>query len=166
MFIAVYTAMVGLTVRGTFHHVKVIEQVKHMIYNIWLHNNYSHDSWFHNKYTDHIYTTGLVDYLKHGNNLIGTTMVFKIRIQKSITDPKVLWENFWQIPQKLCGNIHSTIHCTLSTILEKRQGKWLLPMVKCWATSFKTNMALHFIGFISIPSIGLQTSHSEVLWHF
>ena len=88
VLIAVYT-MVGLTVRGTFHHVKVIEQVKHMIYNIWLHDNYSHDSWFHNKYTDHIYTTGLVDYLKHGNNLIGTTMVFKIRIQKSITDPKV-----------------------------------------------------------------------------
>ena len=90
MFIAVYT-MVGLTVRGTFHHVKVIEQVKHMIlYNIWLHNNYSHDSWFHNKYTDHIHTTGLVDYLKHGNNMIWTTMVFKIRIQKSITDPKIL----------------------------------------------------------------------------
>ena len=35
VLIAVYT-MVGLTVRGTFHHVKVIEQVKHMIYNTYM----------------------------------------------------------------------------------------------------------------------------------
>ena len=47
-----------------------------------------------------------------------TTVVFKVGIQKSITDPNIPWVNFWQT-LRTCGNIQSTICCTCSTILQK-----------------------------------------------